>query len=79
MEAVEFSTQIQQGIIHLPKELTAFDNRTVRIIILVEKPVPSPSQKERLREVLLRMANSKLFSKISDPVQWQKDVRNEWE
>lgn len=79
MEALEFSAYIEQGVIRLPEEFRAYSNAFVRIIILAEKPVNQPSKKERLREVMLKMGERNIFSKITDAVKWQKEVRNEWE
>ena len=38
MNALEFSTKIEQGLIHLPKQFEEYDNTYVRIIVLVETP-----------------------------------------
>lgn len=79
MEALEFSTHIEQGIIKLPKEYEAYHNAFVRIIILTEKPINLLSKKERLREVMLKMGEKNIFSKITNAVKWQKEIRNEWD
>lgn len=79
MEALEFSTHIEQGIIRLPKEYEAYHNAFVRIIILTEKSKIHHSKKEKLREVMIKMGEKNIFSKITNAVKWQKDIRNEWE
>ncbi|MEZ4985016.1 MAG: hypothetical protein R2795_08290 [Saprospiraceae bacterium] len=79
MEALEFSTHIEQGIIRLPEEFRAYSNAFVRIIILAEKPAPTLSKKEKLREIMLKMGEENIFSTITDAVAWQKEARNEWE
>ena len=79
MEALEFSTHIESGIIRLPKEFSAYSNTFARIIILADKPLNLSSKKERLREIMLEMGQKNIFSKITDGVTWQKEIRNEWE
>jgi len=33
----------------------------------------------KLEAILKNQASSNLFKKITDPVQWQKELRNEWQ
>jgi hypothetical protein len=79
MEALEFSSKIEHGMIRLPKQFEAYENAVVRIIILAEKPQVAPSKKEQLRVVLEKMQVADIFSSISNPVEWQKKIRNEWD
>lgn len=79
MEALEFSTKIEQGTIRLPKEFEEYDNAFVRIIILSEKPPKFPTKKEKLRAALKKMQDADVFRGISNPVEWQKRLRNEWD
>ncbi len=78
MEALEFSTHIEAGIIRLPKEFSAYSNTFARIIILADKPINLSAKKERLREIMLKMGDKNIFSKVTDGVKWQKELRNEW-
>ena len=79
MDAIEFSGKIEKGLIRLPKRYAGYDNSQVRVIVLIDAPEISPSKKERLRLALRKMESIKMFSKIEDPVIWQKGLRNEWE
>jgi hypothetical protein len=79
MEALEFSTKIEDGIIRLPKQFEEYDNTVVRVIILAEKPQIFPSKKEKLRAVLKKMQEKDIFRSVSNPVEWQRRLRNEWE
>jgi hypothetical protein len=72
MEALEFSSKIEQGIIRLPKQFEAYENATVRIIILAEKPQIAPSKKEQLRAVMEKMQAADIFRSIPNPTEWQK-------
>jgi hypothetical protein len=79
MEALEFSTKIKDGVIHLPKEFEEFENTEVRIIILTEKPQNVLNKKEKLKAVLNKIQEADVFSNIKNPVEWQKQLRSEWE
>lgn len=79
MNALEFSGKIEQGIIRLPKQYEAYDNTYARIIILVEQPPQLLEKKEKLRLIFKKMEQIRMFSNINDPVEWQKQIRNEWD
>lgn len=79
MEALEFSTKIEQGVIRLPKEFEAYNNTSVRIIILTERPLNALSDKEKLKEIMLKMGEKNIFSKIPNAVEWQRKIRDEWD
>jgi hypothetical protein len=78
MNALEFSTQIEQGMIRLPKQFEKYQNAFVRIIVLVE-PEPPRTQRERLLRVFEKMNSLKMFESIENPLTWQKKRRDEWE
>jgi hypothetical protein len=78
MNALEFSTQIEQGLIRLPKQFEKYQNAFVRIIVLVE-PEPPRTQRERLLRVFEKMNHLKMFESIENPLTWQKKLRDEWE
>jgi hypothetical protein len=79
MNALEFSTKIEHGLIHLPKQFQQYDNSHVRIIVLVEQSKTVLSKKEKLLATFKKMQQNRLFENIDNPVKWQKQVRDEWE
>ncbi len=79
MNALEFSTKIEHGLIHLPKQFQEYDNSHVRIIVLIEKPAINLSKKEKLLITFKKMQQNRLFESIENPVKWQKQLRDEWE
>ena len=79
MNALEFSTKIEQGLIHLPEQYHAYDNAYARILVLIETPLSHPTKKQRLLESFKKMQNRKIFSTIENPVLWQKNLRDDWE
>jgi hypothetical protein len=79
MNALEFSTKIEHGLIHLPKQFQQYDNSHVRIIVLVEQYKTALSKKEKLLTTFKKMQQNRLFENIDNPVKWQKQLRDEWE
>lgn len=78
MEALEFSVQIEEGLIRLPKEFEAYHNVFARIIILPEQPFDHSSKKEQLKAVMLEMGEKDILSKVADN-EWKKENRNGWD
>ena len=79
MNALEFSTKIEQGLIHLPKQYHDYDNAYVRILVLIETPVSQSTKKQKLLEAFKKVQNRKMFASIKNPMLWQKKLRDEWE
>lgn len=77
MNALEFSTKIEQGLIHLPKQFQELNNSYVRIIVLVETLPVQLSKKEKLLATFKKMQFRKMFASIENPVLWQKQLRDE--
>ncbi len=44
----------------------------------VEEDATTKNQVNNLKLLLDKLADKKLFSKINDPVNWQRQLRNEW-
>lgn len=42
------------------------------------KMIKKQNQFEKLNQLLDKLGNNNLFSEIANPVQWQKNLRNEW-
>ena len=79
MDALEFSAQIEQGIIRLPLQYQAYNNVQARIIVLIPSSLAASSQKERLLATFKKMKQYKMFETIQNPTLWQKQLRDEWE
>jgi hypothetical protein len=90
-KAIEFLGEIDGGIIRLPKNYTSYTAKNVRVILLIEENEEIPqqkedkkslsvhSQKEELQLIFEKMKGKAMFSKIDNPTEWQKNIRNEWE
>ena len=80
MNALEFSTTIEHGVIRLPKQYEEYDRIEARIIVLIDKPMSSVySSKEKLRITFKKMEGVEMFKQIEHPTAWQKQLRDEWE
>lgn len=69
-------------MIRLPSEYKEYDEQQVRVIVLIKKPIENLdliNKKEKIRLALQKMATTTMFSKIDNPVLWQKKLRDEWE
>ncbi|MEM8527420.1 MAG: hypothetical protein AAGG68_22455 [Bacteroidota bacterium] len=77
MQAIEFSGIIKEGKIAIPQQYKSLEQQTAKVILLVET---SPlSQKERLANLFHKMKSVEMFADIKNPIQWQKELRDEWE
>jgi len=81
MNALEFSTKIEHGVIKLPKQYEDYDSAYARVIILVDRPLPieEVSTKEKLRQAFKKMEGVAMFKQIENPTNWQKQQRDDWE
>lgn len=77
MNSLEFTTKIEHGVIHLPKEFEEYENAVARVTVTLE--VNESSQKEKLAVLFAKMRGVKMFENIEDPTEWQKKLRDEWD
>ncbi len=78
MNALEFSSKIEHGSIKIPKKYEEeYENAFARVIVLVEKPDDFLNKKNKLRLAFQKMKDVKMFEQIENPVEWQKQLRNE--
>ena len=74
---MELTAKINNGVIRLPKKYKHLNNRTVKISISEEEN--EGKQKEKMKTALEEIIKRDVFKRISDPVKWQRELRNEWE
>jgi len=53
----------------------------VRDIVVAKQTatLAEPSQSERIKNILEAAKDKKLFDDIEDPVEWQREIRKEWD
>jgi len=78
MRVIEFETQFKDGVLKIPKKYSAFKNAKVKVSLLSEVTVPK-SNYFALQQILNTVSPNELFKEIENPVDWQKNVRDEWE
>lgn len=79
MNSLEFTTRIEQGAIHLPKEFEEYENAVAHVTITIETPEETKEKKDKLFAVFEKMQKANLFRDIENPVEWQRKLRDEWE
>lgn len=85
MKAYEFNTDIKDNIIYLPKNYPYSSLQNVKVIILVDENAQFDSQKSNTEEIInafSEVASQNVFSSLktsSQILDWQKQVRDEWE
>lgn len=78
MHALEFTSEIKDGIIKVPKAFIEKCKGKARIIVLQDVHESDEMKKEELSQILSKLKKLKAFAGISDPVKWQKEIRDEW-
>jgi hypothetical protein len=78
MQALEFQTYISNGIIKIPFDYSKYNNRNVKIIMLLTEDEGNYNKQELL-SAFEEAQNLNVFSEIENAVEWQKKLRDEWE
>lgn len=78
MQALEFNTFISDGVIKIPFDYSQFNNKEVKIIIFLPEEKGNYNKQELL-SAIKEAQNLNVFSKMKNPIEWQKKARNEWE
>lgn len=79
MSSVEFTTKIEHGVIHLPKEFEDYEDKVAHVTVTLETPEDKKAKKDRLFAAFKKAQEVGLFSEIENPVEWQRELRNEWD
>lgn len=79
MNSLEFTTKIEDGVIHLPKEFKEYKNAVAHVTITLETPEDKKAKKEALFAAFEKLAKANPFAEIEDPVEWQRKLRDEWQ
>ena len=76
MQAIEINTQVKNGMLKIPFQ---GDGNNVKVIIMWENKYENNYDLKGLTHLIGELKKVKAFDKISNPVEWQKEIRNEWE
>jgi len=79
MNSLEFTTKIEHGVIHLPREFDEYDDAVVHVVVNITTPEETIAKKERLVAAFRNAQKADVFRRIEDPSEWQRNLRNEWD
>jgi hypothetical protein len=76
MEAIEFTSQLQDGVIPVPEHYKNWSKQSVRVILLaMESPIEETIIPKKTKN-LNRFAGT--VSLTEEPLEFQKRIRGEW-
>ncbi len=80
MRAIEFTAKIKNGVIQIPEKYKKLANQLARIIVLTdeENTTQSPQNIDTIQSILTQLRDKKVFSEVTDPISWQRSIRDEW-
>lgn len=80
MKAIEFTAKIKNGVIQIPEKYKKLANQLARIIVLTdeENTPQSPQNIDAIQSILTQLRDKKVFSEVTDPISWQRSIRDEW-
>ena len=64
MSSVEFTTKIEHGVIHLPKEFEDYEDAVAHVTITLETPEDKKAKKDRLFAAFKKLAGNKCSSRL---------------
>lgn len=79
MNSLEFTTKIEHGVIHLPREFEEYNDADVHVIVNITISEETNIKKERLLDAFRDAQKADVFRGIKDPSEWQRKLRDEWE
>lgn len=76
MQAIEFDTQIENGLIHLPEHLLNWQaGKHVKVIVLADE---SQNEAHHLQSNASINRNAGKLKLPQDPLSFQNSIRDEW-
>ncbi len=81
MLAVEFETQVKNGIVKIPVKYREMMEGELKIILLKPEKktqIPGKQKTAQLKKLLKQIQGKNIFRAITDPIEWQRAIRNEW-
>ncbi|WP_333877973.1 hypothetical protein [Methylobacter sp.] len=76
MQAIEFETHLENGLIHLPVSYQHWqEGKHVKVIVLVDESADDRSEQQNRKSINHHAGK---ISLTQDPLDFQKDIRDEW-
>lgn len=76
MQAIEFETHLENGLIHLPVSYQHWqEGKHVKVIVLVDESAEEKSDRQNRQSI---NSHAGKISLTEDPLDFQKKIRDEW-
>jgi hypothetical protein len=79
MYAIEFESVPKDGYIQIPEKYKEVFDSQIKIILIKEDQGTGMKDKKDIKELIEKILRIDVFKRIEDPVEWQREIRNEWE
>ena len=80
MRALEFEALISNGMIKIPQNMPQLENIKTRVVLLYPADMPDmQTDKTQLMAAFQQLEDKNAFRDMTDSVEWQKGLRDEWE
>lgn len=77
MKTLEFKARVRNGAIKIPVSEQKKINEEVNVV-LTWGETEKNYDPQKIQLILNKIKKKKIFDKIEDPVEWQRNLRNEW-
>jgi len=79
VSTIEFETQVKDGIIKIPDQYKELENAFLKIKIQPQRIKSENNKKLMIKHLLERISRKNIFKNITNPDEWQRNLRDEWE
>jgi hypothetical protein len=77
MKAIETRAEVHNGMLHIPLNQPELENREVKVVVMWEETETRKNKKEEFLKAVDAIATKGVFKDITDPVAWQRKMREE--
>ena len=77
MKAIETRGEVHNGMLHIPLSDPDLENREVKVVVMWEETETRKNKKEEFLKAVDAIARKGVFKDITDPVAWQRKMREE--
>ena len=77
MKTLEFKARVRNGTIKIPDSDQKKINEEVNVVLSWNDSEKNYDP-QKIQSILNKLKKEKIFDKIDNPVEWQRNLRNEW-
>lgn len=78
MQQLEFKVQAKNGIIQIPSKFKKYENAFLKILIQPAVKENQDMKKQKILQIVNQIKDKQVFKNICNPLEWQKELRDEW-